>query len=699
LRADKKRVSKVASAPILSLIRPEVRLASAVPKTKLTWGISALEVDKLWAQGITGKGVKVGHLDTGADGTHPALASAIDQFAEVDLMGSLVSPTPKPHDSAEHGTHTAATIAGRPVKIGSTQSNVGVAPEAKLISAMVIEGGDVVARVLGGMNWAVGQGIRVLSMSLGIRGYHEDFEPVTQALRAHGVLPVFAAGNEGPGTSRSPGNYPEVLSVGAMDKNNRVADFSSSQRFVRVDDPLVPDLVGPGVDIISAKPGGGFQSMDGTSMATPHLAGLAALLFQAKPSATPDEVEQAIYDSCHGGPGLPKERANRGFPNAPRALASLLKGIKITSNDKGKSRKGTETHGKALTGPLKAKFVKVEDKYKTHHNVHLKVVLTNTSKKDLSVLKWNTPLDIVLTDCLQVTVNGKAIEYDGPLVKRSAPGPEDYIVIKAGQSVQAEFPVSDAYDTSKPGNYHVELKTQIPDVAPKELGLAAELKADKRTPVQQPISAQTSFKVTKGAGAHDTLGAAARRQEKVETAALAKTGVAAGAKKKSAKAGPLAALTAGGTAAQKTAALRAHSDGYGLCTAALKGMANDPKYKEWFGAFDAARFNKVKGDYTAVKTRLETVQFTYNLTGSGCKPGVFAYTYKGTSTVWFCDAFWDAPTKGTDSKAGTVVHEHTHSDANTDDIAYGQPACRNLALTNPDKAINNADSHEYYAGG
>jgi subtilisin family serine protease len=201
---------------------------------------------------------------------------------------------------------------------------VGVAPEAKLASALVIEGGDVVARVLGGMNWAVGKGVKIISMSLGIRGYHSDFQPVTQILRAKGVLPVFAVGNEGPGTSRSPGNYPAALSVGAMDSSKTVADFSSSQLFSRPVDPLVPDLVGPGVDVISAKPGGGYQSMDGSSMATPHIAGLAALLFQAKPTATPDEVEQAIFASCQGGSGLPQPRANRGFPNAPRALARLL---------------------------------------------------------------------------------------------------------------------------------------------------------------------------------------------------------------------------------------------------------------------------------------------------------------------------------------------------------------------------------------
>ena len=260
----------------------------------------------------------MGHLDTGVDGKHVALKTAIFSFAEFDSFGVQVKPSPKPHDTGQHGTHTAATIAGRTVK----KQSVGVAPQALLASALVIEGGDVVARILGGMDWALTQDIRVLSMSLGLRGFFDFFLAVTQIIRARNILPVFAVGNEGPGTSRSPGNYVEPLSVGANNKSGAVATFSSSQRFIRPADPLVPDLVGTGVDVISAKPGGGLQSMSGTSMATPHIAGLAALLFEAKPSATVSEVETAIFKSCTLA-AIPPERGNRGFPNAVRAFTTL----------------------------------------------------------------------------------------------------------------------------------------------------------------------------------------------------------------------------------------------------------------------------------------------------------------------------------------------------------------------------------------
>jgi subtilisin family serine protease len=111
-----------------------------------------------------------------------------------------------------------------------------------------------------------------------------------------------------------------------MDEGDRVADFSSSQSFARPVDPVVPDLVAPGVGVISAKPGSGYQEMDGSSMATPHIAGLAALLMQAAPAATIDQIERAIFDSCRRLKGQPQERQNRGVPNAVKALA-LLGGV------------------------------------------------------------------------------------------------------------------------------------------------------------------------------------------------------------------------------------------------------------------------------------------------------------------------------------------------------------------------------------
>lgn len=313
-------VAKVVAAPDLRLIRPVAAAPAAAPSKAYSWGLKRLGIDVLREQhDLTGKGILIGHLDTGVDGSHPALKGAIEEFALFNALGNLEPGAPMV-DSGDHGTHTAGTIAGRTV--GGVQ--FGVAPEAKLVSAAVIEGGKVLARILAGMDWAVGKKVRILNMSLGLIGTAETFLALTRILRAKGVLPVFAVGNEGPGSSRYPGNYVEALSVGAIDGDDKVADFSSSQQFIRKGDPIVPDVVAPGVDIVSCAPGGGYQAMNGTSMATPHIAGLTALLMQAAPDATVDQIETAIFSSCRRG-AMSEARANRGCPDGVAALKALMK--------------------------------------------------------------------------------------------------------------------------------------------------------------------------------------------------------------------------------------------------------------------------------------------------------------------------------------------------------------------------------------
>jgi subtilisin len=165
-------------------------------------------------------------------------------------------------------------------------------------------------------------------MSLGLRGFTPAFQTVIDALRAANVLPVIAVGNEGPNTSRSPGNYANVLSVGAMDSNGQVADFSGSEQFGRPVNPLCPALVAPGVGILSCVPGGNYKTMDGSSMATPHIAGLAALLLQASPTATADDLERAIVGSCTLPVGMPQPRGSHGVPDAVLAF-QLLTGSQL----------------------------------------------------------------------------------------------------------------------------------------------------------------------------------------------------------------------------------------------------------------------------------------------------------------------------------------------------------------------------------
>jgi subtilisin len=318
--SDNPAVARMLRAETPSLVRP-VQVQQVAATAGISWGIAQMGVPELWAQNFRGRGVLVGHIDTGIDGSHPALQGAVADFTEFDLNGDEVKGTVA-RDSDEHGTHTAGTIAGRPGSHGS----FGVAPEAKLLSAMVIEGGDVLGRILGGIEWSLNGGAQIINASLGIRGQGDFFQTLVRRLRERNVLPVFAVGNEGPGTSRFPGNYANVLSVGACDIADAVAGFSGSQRFP---DRTVPDLVAPGVDVLSCIPNGQFASMNGSSMATPHIAGLAALLLSAVPSASADDVEAAIQDSCTLRGNMVAQRAGRGLPNAPRALNLLQTRLQI----------------------------------------------------------------------------------------------------------------------------------------------------------------------------------------------------------------------------------------------------------------------------------------------------------------------------------------------------------------------------------
>jgi subtilisin family serine protease len=273
-----------------------------------TWGLRRLRVPALWNEGLTGKGIRIGHLDTGVDVVHPALAPAVVEFAELDPLG-LQLREPIWRDTSHHGTHTAGVIAGR--HVGATC--FGVAPGAQLVSAIVIDGGDLFARVLGGVEWALARGVRILNLSLGVPRTDAAFLAMSRRIRRRGVLPVFAAGNGGSSLSHFPMACAGALSVGAMTRDDDVWPR----------DTHLPDLLAPGTDVFSCLPRGGYGELAGTSMAAAHVSGLAALLMEGVPSATVDDVERAILESSAPLRGMPLEQLNCGVPDGPRALERL----------------------------------------------------------------------------------------------------------------------------------------------------------------------------------------------------------------------------------------------------------------------------------------------------------------------------------------------------------------------------------------
>ena len=121
------------------------------------------------------------------------------------------------------------------------------------------------------------------------------------------------------------------------------------------------------------------------------------------------------------------------------------------------------------------------------------------------------------------------------------------------------------------------------------------------------------------------------------------------------------------------------------------------RYKTWFGTQTSSRWSTVQSHYLNIRNTIQTKTITFNC---GCTDSYYAYVYPNSPyTIYLCNAFWTAPSTGTDSKAGTIVHELSHFTvvAATDDWAYGQSACKSLAISNPSRATDNADSHEYFA--
>ncbi|MFB8401971.1 S8 family serine peptidase [Streptomyces sp. NPDC055912] len=297
---------------------PTARSASGITKLWLDRKVQAtlerstkqVHAPEAWAAGYDGTGTKVAVLDTGADAEHPDLKGRItasENFTDSDSTD----------DRQGHGTHTLSTVGGSGA--ASDGRKKGVAPGADLLNGKVLNdsGSGAASWIIAGMEWAVAQGADVVSMSLGSPVPTDCTDPMSLAAeelaRNEGTLFVVAAGNSGPtlNTVSSPGCAPSVLTVGATDRDDSTAYFSSRGPTI-VNHTLKPEMAAPGVAISAAAAGGrgvyAYQSMSGTSMATPHVAGGAAIVKQRHPDWTAQQVKAALVASAESSvPGDVRE--------------------------------------------------------------------------------------------------------------------------------------------------------------------------------------------------------------------------------------------------------------------------------------------------------------------------------------------------------------------------------------------------------
>ncbi|TCO47393.1 S8 family peptidase [Actinocrispum wychmicini] len=280
-------------------------------RASLDRSVPQIGAPQAWAAGFDGTGTTVAVLDTGYDATHPDLAGKV--------VGSAnFTPSPDTSDKFGHGTHVAATIAGTGAAAGGTRK--GVAPGAKLIVGKVLDdtGSGEFSWILQGMEWAAASGAKVVNLSLGggpTDGTDDLSVGLNEISARTGTLFVVAAGNdgeEGASTVGTPGSADAALTVGAVDRQEALAPFSS--RGPRVGDLAVkPDITAPGVGIVAARAAGTsmgtpvdqyYTAASGTSMATPHVAGAAAILAQRYPQWTGQQLKDGLASTAKAANGL-----------------------------------------------------------------------------------------------------------------------------------------------------------------------------------------------------------------------------------------------------------------------------------------------------------------------------------------------------------------------------------------------------------
>ncbi|MFI0989034.1 S8 family serine peptidase [Streptomyces exfoliatus] len=273
-------------------------------KADLKDSVPLIGASEAWEAGYTGQGVKVAVLDTGIDVGHPDFAGLIDGTTSF-VPGEGVT------DVNGHGTHVAGTIVGSGAASGG--ENKGVAPGADLYVGKVLggaEGSGQDSWVMAGMQWAAESGADIVNMSLGDSYPTDGSDPMSQMVDAlsaqYGTLFVIAAGNAGPESISAPGAAAAALTVAATDKQDRLASFSSTGPLAH-SGGMKPDIAAPGVDITAARSqamtDGGeglYRTISGTSMATPHVAGAAALLAQRHPDWTGAQLKEHLTSTAKG---------------------------------------------------------------------------------------------------------------------------------------------------------------------------------------------------------------------------------------------------------------------------------------------------------------------------------------------------------------------------------------------------------------
>jgi len=308
-------------------------------------------------------------------------------------------------------------------------------------------------------------------------------------------------------------------------------------------------------------------------------------------------------------------------------------------------------------------------------NVQFKI--TNTSRQAIKVPAWQLPSGALNSDLFDVYLNGVKVDYVGKMVKRAPLTDADFITLRAGETKLVNADLSTVYDLTTDGDYSIRFKSYLQG-AQTEKGQMLTASNGSMARLESPTmrmhvaSALPIFQMEEKA--------------KPGSGTVVINGV----------------TLAGCTTSQRTDAGNAVVQARLYTQNALNYLTagtTGPRYTTWFGSYTSSRYSTAKSHFSSIDTAMDQSggQIKINCACSGSE---YAHVYPNRPyEIFVCRAFWPAPLTGTDSKAGTLIHEMSHFDivANTDDVVYGQTGAKNLAISNPTDALRNADSHEYFS--
>jgi len=320
------------------------------------------------------------------------------------------------------------------------------------------------------------------------------------------------------------------------------------------------------------------------------------------------------------------------------------------------------------------------------------ISLTNHGKKPAKVLKWYTAAEGIEENLFRVSRDGQSLHYLGAHYKRPAPNSGNYLQLKPGETVTHIAELSGVYDFSRTGDYSVQFSVE-------SLTLFDPAAAHRNNFGHAKVERMESNELLIWVQGRETDWA---NIDQIEPKRGGNGGGNGGGKPggEDPPPGERISFTGRCSNGQQTDILEAIDAAVEISADASSYLDNDKggsRYVTWFGTYESNRHIEVETNFSAISNAMEEEKITVDCK---CKKNYYAYVYPSQPyKIYVCRVFWSAPMIGTDSKAGTLVHEMSHFNvvADTDDVVYGQTGAENLAVSNPDAAIRNADSHEYFA--